>query len=119
LLTFLPLFDIILQDSGSAIQNYVSGLWIPPDPEQGTGQALSKQKSCHKSLKKVQIADPDLDLEDQFITNLAGSVSYLTIFVAIDKNMLPKGSCAAHIGMDGMRIEKEPRQKDEYVYRTS
>jgi hypothetical protein len=27
--------------------------------------------------------------------------------------------CAAHIGMDGMRIEKEPRQKDEYVYRTS
>ncbi len=29
------------------------------------------------------------------------------------------GRCAAHIGMDGMRIEKEPRQKDEYVYRTS
>ncbi len=27
--------------------------------------------------------------------------------------------CAAHIGMDGMRIEKEPRQKDEYVYRIS
>ncbi len=27
--------------------------------------------------------------------------------------------CAAHIGMVGMRIEKEPRQKDEYVYRTS
>jgi hypothetical protein len=27
--------------------------------------------------------------------------------------------CAAHIGMDGMRIEKEPRQKDEYVNRTS
>jgi hypothetical protein len=29
------------------------------------------------------------------------------------------GECAAHIGMDGMRIEKEPRQKDEYVYRIS
>jgi hypothetical protein len=28
-------------------------------------------------------------------------------------------NCAAHIGMDGMRIEKEPRQKDEYVYRIS
>jgi hypothetical protein len=27
--------------------------------------------------------------------------------------------CAAHIGMDGIRIEKEPRQKDEYVYRIS
>ncbi len=23
--------------------------------------------------------------------------------------------CAAHIGMDGIRIEKEPRQRDEYV----
>ncbi len=28
-------------------------------------------------------------------------------------------TCAAHIGMDGMSIEKEPRQKDEYVYRIS
>ncbi len=27
--------------------------------------------------------------------------------------------CAAHIGMDGIRIEKEPRQGDEYVYRIS
>jgi hypothetical protein len=27
--------------------------------------------------------------------------------------------CAAHIGMGGMRIEKEPRQWDKYVYRTS
>jgi hypothetical protein len=27
--------------------------------------------------------------------------------------------CAAHIGMDGIRIEKEPRQRDEYVYRIS
>jgi hypothetical protein len=29
------------------------------------------------------------------------------------------GECAAHIGMGGMRIEKEPRQRDEYVHRTS
>jgi hypothetical protein len=28
-------------------------------------------------------------------------------------------TCAAHIGMDGLRIEKEPRQRDEYVYRIS
>ncbi len=28
-------------------------------------------------------------------------------------------TCAAHIGMDGIRIEKEPRQRDEYVYRIS
>ncbi len=27
--------------------------------------------------------------------------------------------CAAHIGMDGIRIEKEPRPRDEYVYRIS
>jgi hypothetical protein len=27
--------------------------------------------------------------------------------------------CAAHIGMDGIRIEKEPRQRDECVNRIS
>ncbi len=27
--------------------------------------------------------------------------------------------CAAHIGMGGVKIEKEPRQVDEYVYRIS
>ncbi len=27
--------------------------------------------------------------------------------------------CAAHIGMGGVKIEKEPRQWDEYVYRIS
>jgi hypothetical protein len=27
--------------------------------------------------------------------------------------------CAAYIGMGGMRIEKEPCQWDEYVYKTS
>ncbi len=31
----------------------------------------------------------------------------------------PVNNCAAHIGMDGMSIEKEPRQKDEFVYRIS
>ncbi len=30
-----------------------------------------------------------------------------------------EGHCAAHIGMDGIRIEKEPRQRDEYVNRIS
>jgi hypothetical protein len=56
------------------------------------GQALPKQKSNHKSFGKVQITDPDLDMGDQFISNLAGSVSYLAIFVAINKIMLSKGS---------------------------
>ncbi len=27
--------------------------------------------------------------------------------------------CAAHIGMGGVKIKKEPRQRDEYVYRIS
>ncbi len=27
--------------------------------------------------------------------------------------------CAAHIGMGGVKIKKEPRQWDEYVYRIS
>jgi len=27
--------------------------------------------------------------------------------------------CAAHIGMSGVKIKKEPCQRDEYVYRTS
>jgi hypothetical protein len=27
--------------------------------------------------------------------------------------------CAAHIGMGGVKIKKEPRQQDEYVYRIS
>ena len=29
------------------------------------------------------------------------------------------GQCAAHIGMGGVKIKKEPRQRDEYVYRIS
>ncbi len=29
------------------------------------------------------------------------------------------GGCAAHIGMGGVKIKKEPRQRDEYVYRIS
>jgi hypothetical protein len=33
------------------------------------------------------------------------------------KNYVPK--CAAHIGMGGVKIKKEPRQRDEYVYRIS
>ncbi len=28
-------------------------------------------------------------------------------------------TCAAHIGMGGVKIKKEPRQRDEYVYRIS
>jgi hypothetical protein len=32
-------------------------------------------------------------------------------------NIVP--TCAAHIGMGGVKIEKEPRQVDEYVYRIS
>jgi hypothetical protein len=28
-------------------------------------------------------------------------------------------ACAAHIGMGGVKIKKEPRQRDEYVYRIS
>ena len=27
--------------------------------------------------------------------------------------------CAAHIGMGGVKIKKEPCQRDEYVYRIS
>ncbi len=34
-------------------------------------------------------------------------------------NSLDQGGCAAHIGMGGVKIEKEPRQWDEYVYRIS
>jgi hypothetical protein len=30
-----------------------------------------------------------------------------------------KKCCAAHIGMGGVKIKKEPRQRDEYVYRIS
>jgi hypothetical protein len=28
-------------------------------------------------------------------------------------------NCAAHIGMGGVKIKKEPCQRDEYVYRIS
>ncbi len=34
-------------------------------------------------------------------------------------NFAPVAGCAAHIGMGGVKIEKEPRQWDEYVYRIS
>ncbi len=30
-----------------------------------------------------------------------------------------KIKCAAHIGMGGVKIKKEPCQRDEYVYRIS
>jgi hypothetical protein len=33
------------------------------------------------------------------------------------RRVLP--TCAAHIGMGGVKIKKEPRQRDEYVYRIS
>ncbi len=34
-------------------------------------------------------------------------------------HLLKEAYCAAHIGMGGVKIKKEPRQWDEYVYRIS
>jgi hypothetical protein len=42
----------------------------------------------------------------------------LLCFLKIGNNFI-KGKCAAHIGMGGVKIKKEPRQRDEYVYRIS
>ncbi len=40
-----------------------------------------------------------------------------------DNSIWPTGAqpytCAAHIGMGGVKIKKEPRQRDEHVYRIS
>jgi hypothetical protein len=44
------------------------------------------------------------------------SIQKRCIYKRFEETVYP---CAAHIGMDGMRIEKEPRQRDEYVYRIS
>ncbi len=35
------------------------------------------------------------------------------------KHDFAETDCAAHIGMGGVKIKKEPRQRDEYVYRIS
>jgi hypothetical protein len=40
--------------------------------------------------------------------------------IAIVKSLvLSQVTCAAHIGMGGVKIKKEPRQRDGYVYRIS
>ncbi len=39
--------------------------------------------------------------------------------VGLQNIPLPVYICAAHIGMGGVKIKKEPRQRDEYVYRIS
>ncbi len=37
----------------------------------------------------------------------------------LSKQLIVEHVCAAHIGMGGVKIKKEPRQRDEYVYRIS
>jgi hypothetical protein len=41
----------------------------------------------------------------------------ITVIGKYKKNL--KTECAAHIGMGGVKIKKEPCQRDEYVYRIS
>ncbi len=58
--------------------------------------------------KKKKIAEPPVCHYESIEFNLASQFEWSV-----------NTFCAAHIGMGGVKIEKEPCQRDEYVYRIS
>ncbi len=68
------------------------------------------------TVKNCCLPVPSRDVTYQTLPGRTGKPLTFLLFTARESFV---SDCAAHIGMDGVRIEKEPRQGDEYVYRIS
>jgi hypothetical protein len=80
------------------------------DPDPGGPKTYGSDGSGSATLESSlsSVVDPD---PHSFCCPGSGSVLGMRIRIREHRNWPKFTNCAAHIGMDGIRIEKEPRQE--------